>query len=809
MTIKKNKEYWEKRAERQEKKVHKEGDKLLKELDKNLTNARKEIQKSINDLVARYMDLTELSYADAMKNLTSSEFKEWRMTLEEYMAEIEKFKGIDEDIANKLKLELETLAMKSRISRLDTLKAQIDMELNRKAYAEQGALKGTLETVYNDSYRDIRLDFGVESSVAYLDTNTLSDLINYPWSGTDFSNRIWENRAALGRVLKEEIIQSFIQGISVKDLSDKIMGRMNSDRKNTERLVRTELNYALNQATKKGYEDSEVEEYEYLAEIDSRTSPQCRELNGKIFKLEDAKVGVNYPPMHPHCYDRETEIFTNQGWKLFKDLTKEELVYTLDKDTLIPEWQKPINYISYNHKGKLLHYKNSRFDLMVTPEHKILVQNMDSSVKDKSWKLKKANTVGKKSKNRMLSGISWKGINKKSETLANKKVPIEIYLKFMAYWLADGSCTKDRGSYNIKISQYENDWMYEELKELPFKIYKCKESLMIHDKELGDELKKFGKCTEKYIPENIKELSPELIRIFLMAYAKTDGHIKRGKEWKGYQFDDSIVFFTTSDKLASDLGELILKAGGRPSYYLNKIQGKEIEFRNGKYTINKDCWVISWNKQIHTWLSNLEITEINYDDNVYCVEVPKHNTVLVRRNGKICWSGNCRSTTIPVIEYETLKEHKLSWDEEKAIMDYKSPKMYVLNDKLRQGLELDAREKEWVKNLDSALEKMPKYSGEVTRCIELLDNEEIIKFLTIHEPNKIITYPAYTSTSKGELYNPTANIILKIKSKNGRNISNFGLKESEVICKRNCQFKVLDIYLDKDEKIYLELEEIE
>lgn len=306
MDQKKSKEYWKKRAERQENKAHKEGDKLLKELDKNLTNARKEIQKSINDLVVRYMDLTELSYADAIKNLTSSEFKEWRMTLEEYMAEIEKFKGIDEDIANKLKLELETLAMKSRISRLDTLKAQIDMELNRKAYAEQEALKGTLETVYNDSYRDIRLDFGVESSVAYLDKDTLSDLINYPWSGTDFSNRIWENRAALGRILKEEIIQSFIQGISVKDLSDKIMGRMNSDRKNTERLVRTELNYALNQATKKGYEDSEVEEYEYLAEIDSRTSPQCRELNGKVFKLEDAKVGVNYPPMHPHC--RSTTI---------------------------------------------------------------------------------------------------------------------------------------------------------------------------------------------------------------------------------------------------------------------------------------------------------------------------------------------------------------------------------------------------------------------------------------------------------------------------------------------------------------------
>ena len=122
-----------------------------------------------------------------------------------------------------------------------------------------------------------------------------------------------------------------------------------------------------------------------------------------------------------------------------------------------------------------------------------------------------------------------------------------------------------------------------------------------------------------------------------MAYAKTDGHIRKGKNWKGYKFNDSIVFFTTSDKMASDLGELILKAGGRPSYSLNKIQGKEIEFRNGRYRINKDCWVISWNTQIHTWISNLNISEVDYDDNVYCVEVSKYNTVLVRRNGKVCY----------------------------------------------------------------------------------------------------------------------------------------------------------------------------
>ena len=679
---KKSREYWEKRARENENKVYKQGTDLMKELNSSYTRARREIQKSINDLVARYMDKTELSYAEAMKYLTSSEFKEWRMTLEDYEEHIELLEDVSPELAKKVRIELETLAMKSRITRLDSLKTQIDFELNKKAIAEQDLIEKGVSAVYTDFYKMQTTEFGLAGVHTILPKATLERLMQQPWSGENFSERIWGNAEALGKVLKQEIIQSFMQGISVKDLSDRIEKRFITDRYNTERLVRTELNYALNETTKLSYEEAEIEEYEYLAEIDGRTSDICRELNGQKFKMKDAKAGVNYPPMHPHCFDQETEIYTNKGWKFFKDLDKSELVYTINPNTLNVEWQKPINYISYRYKGKMFYYENSRFNLMVTPQHKILVQNMDNSVKNKSWKLKEAIKVGRKSKNRMLSGINWQGKIKNSELLAGEKVDIELYLKFMAYWLADGSCTKDRGSYNIKIAQCENDWMYEELKEIPFKIYKCKESLMIHNKELGNDLSKFGKCTEKYIPENIKELNPELIRIFLMAYAKTDGHIRKGKNWKGYQFNDSIVFFTTSDKMASDLGELILKAGGRPSYYLNKIQGKEIEFRNGKYRINKDCWVISWNTQIHTWISNLNISEVDYNDNVYCVEVLKYNTVLVRRNGKVCWSGNCRSTTVPVIDYENFGKKK---DTTKKIEEpKKKDKENVKNDKIEE-----------------------------------------------------------------------------------------------------------------------------
>lgn len=313
---KKSREYWEKRARENENKVYKKAGDLKKDLDEHYIKARREIQKSINDLVARYMDKTELSYVEAMKNLTSSEFKEWKMTLEEYEKEIDRlFKAGEEELANKLRIELETLAMKSRITRLDSLKTQIDIELNRKASRDYDVVKKGISDVYRDFYTINTTDFGLTGVNTVLPDKVLRRLINQPWSGANFSERIWGNAEILGKVLKQEIIQSFIQGISVKDLSDRIEKRFITDRKNTERLVRTELNYALNETTKLSYEEAEIEEYEYLAEIDGRTSDICRELNGQKFKMKDAKVGVNYPPMHPYCRSTTVPVINYENFR--------------------------------------------------------------------------------------------------------------------------------------------------------------------------------------------------------------------------------------------------------------------------------------------------------------------------------------------------------------------------------------------------------------------------------------------------------------------------------------------------------------
>ncbi|WP_256082404.1 minor capsid protein, partial [Staphylococcus aureus] len=41
--------------------------------------------------------------------------------------------------------------------------------------------------------------------------------------------------------------------------------------------------------------------YMYIAKIDNRTTKVCKGLNGEVFKVKDAKMGVNFYPMHINC----------------------------------------------------------------------------------------------------------------------------------------------------------------------------------------------------------------------------------------------------------------------------------------------------------------------------------------------------------------------------------------------------------------------------------------------------------------------------------------------------------------------------
>lgn len=294
-----SKEYWEKRESSKLKKGIADARKVNRELEKAYSIVGKEIEKEIATLYMKYSKDNNMSYLEATKYLSKSEFKVWRMSLKEYLFEIKEF--ADESLL----LELNTLAMKSRISRLEEMLYQINMQIDKATLMQHSKVSELLENTYRDNYYktifDIQKFKGVGSSFALIDKELIQDVLSYPWSGFDYSTRIWRNRTKLKETIKEQLTQMIIQGKGNKEVAMNIAKRMDSSYSVAIRLVDTEHAYMMGQATKKGYEETNVEKYQFLSTLDTTTSDICKKMDLKVFNLSDAKVNVNYPPMHCNC----------------------------------------------------------------------------------------------------------------------------------------------------------------------------------------------------------------------------------------------------------------------------------------------------------------------------------------------------------------------------------------------------------------------------------------------------------------------------------------------------------------------------
>jgi SPP1 gp7 family putative phage head morphogenesis protein len=526
------------------------------------------------------------------------------------------------------------------------------------------SLTDGLNDGYSRNMFDVQKGMNFGKSFNMLNDTAISNVLSNPWSGDNYSDRLYNNKKKLQQVLKQEIRTSIIRGNGAEKTAREIGKRMDKATRQTRTLARTELNYVYNEGKERAYKFAGVEQYEYVATLDNRTSDLDREIDGNVYNLDEKVIGVNWPPLHPNCYQKGTQIYTNQGWKLFEDLDGTELFLSINPDNIEEyEWIKANKHIAYNHQGKMINFKTANLDLTVTPNHRMLTLYYGKRSSG-NWRFVDAENYPK-SKNKMFRGLYHEG-SEQVYKLGNYKIEPELYMKFMAWYLSDGSTSKRSSvSYNCVVTQFTHvDLMYETLIKLPFKVSKTSIGISILDKSVAKELHKYGKCNEKYAPQIIKDSTPELIKVFLNAYAIADGHTKKGKMWKGYQFNDSVEFFTTSTRLADDLSELVLKAGGRPYVKLQKNAGKTVEFSNGEYTLNYDCWRIAWNKKVFVHSDNIQVTEVDYDGMVYCVELEKWNTILVRKNGHILWSGNCRGTTTPHFPDAPATEKRIARDVE-------------------------------------------------------------------------------------------------------------------------------------------------
>lgn len=325
----KNRDYWGERQVKREAKAFTTIQDIEKEYKIALEKAKQNINKELSRIGTTYMKDNNLSYHKALKLLKGDEYKVWKKDLHDYMKEYNKLLKTAPLEAKKLYLEIETLAARSRMSHLDSLKVQVDMEMVKLIFGVEDSAQNALTSVYRDTFLEVTKDLGINAIVS---RDKIKTVLDRPWSGANFSERLWSNTDKLAQTVKQEIVNGMIQGINLKTMTKRVSERFETAKKNdVERLLRTEVNYTLNQATLDGYKEAGIEKYEFSATLDSRTSQICSELNGEIFEIKKIAVGLNYPPMHPRCRSTtipiiDYESLIKQGREEIeeKDLTPDE-----------------------------------------------------------------------------------------------------------------------------------------------------------------------------------------------------------------------------------------------------------------------------------------------------------------------------------------------------------------------------------------------------------------------------------------------------------------------------------------------------
>lgn len=329
-----DKNYWIEQAKERLLANEKRADKGVADMFFLYEEAAAEMETEISAMFGRYAKDNGLTYAEASKLLSGKEYSVWKKSIQEYIQEVPK------DTKNsRAMLELNTLSMKSRISRKDKMLADIYQTMIQLAQDENvklsDFLQDTLKVNYYESCFRMQRGFGIGFNVAKINDSLVRQILNYPWSEKHFSEAVWGHVDHIAAVARAQISMGFVKGSSVQEISKNIRQIMDNGKYATERLVRTECKYFANQGELASYKENGIHKYRFVGGSEGSTgSCGCEALNGQVFDVEEAVAGVNYPPIHPNCLCTVVAAFDKS---LFSDRPD---INPLAENTRFEDWKK-------------------------------------------------------------------------------------------------------------------------------------------------------------------------------------------------------------------------------------------------------------------------------------------------------------------------------------------------------------------------------------------------------------------------------------------------------------------------------------
>lgn len=272
--------------------------------------ALRNINKEINSIYVNYSNKVGLDVSELTKILSGVDKNNFLKSIQVKMRRLGFNVG---DIYDKNYI--------ARLTRLEALKQQVYWEIQNIAPREidisSNAYRRIILESYNSSRLDIREQLGASGGFATINQSAVNEMLLNRWEGGNYSTRIWGNTDILANKLQVVITSGLTVGTSQEKMALQIRERVDVGKYNAMRLVRTETNYFQNQAELQSYKDEGIEYYRYDGIQDGRTSDFCKPeseggMDGTVWKVSEAEVGYNYPPLHPNCRSSTQVVFPNE-----------------------------------------------------------------------------------------------------------------------------------------------------------------------------------------------------------------------------------------------------------------------------------------------------------------------------------------------------------------------------------------------------------------------------------------------------------------------------------------------------------------
>lgn len=293
--------YWRDRELEHIKKMIKDDAALAKRLKKLQLQAMEDIQEQIEAFFGRYAENEGITMDDVRQRVSKIDIEKYAKKAERYVKEKNFSKRANEEMS------IYNLTMK--VNRLELLKLNIELELFAMTSEEERIL---LDALTRNAKGEYKRQSGILGESLNFNEKSIERIVNSSFLSAKWSDRLWDNQDALRSELDRLLSRGIVQGENPRKLARELRKKFTASVANSERLLRTEMARVQQDVFQDSMEQAEFDSYEFIAEPDA--CPICKVLDGKIFQLKDAEIGINAYPIHPNCRCSQAAAFDREAW---------------------------------------------------------------------------------------------------------------------------------------------------------------------------------------------------------------------------------------------------------------------------------------------------------------------------------------------------------------------------------------------------------------------------------------------------------------------------------------------------------------